>query len=118
SYESNLSYHELLRDFLTSICDRTQTPVYCTTEQRFTGYLTTPPALELATKRLRGGKTGVLTYSLSKISSTAISVTAPSGRTVLSVAAGIVGHGKRTVSWNVPRRAGIYTVRISATDLA
>ena len=74
--------------------------------------------LELATKRLRGGKTGVLTYSLSKISSTAISVTAPSGRTVLSVAAGIVGHGKRTVSWKVPRRAGIYTVRISATDLA
>ncbi len=118
SYESNLSYHELLRDFLTSICDRTQTPVYCTTEQHFTGYLTTPPVLELATKRLRGGKTGVLTYSLSKISSTAISVTAPSGRTVLSVAAGTVGHGTRTVSWNVPRRAGIYTVRISATDLA
>ena len=118
SYESNLSYHELLRDFLTSLCDRTQTPVYCTTEQHFTGYLTTPPVLKLATKRLRGGKTGVLTYSLSKISSTAISVTAPSGRTVLSVAAGTVGHGTRTVSWNVPRRPGIYTVRISATDLA
>ena len=32
------------------------------------------------TKRLRGGKTGVLTYSLSKISSTAISVTAPDGQ--------------------------------------
>ncbi|MEZ0293317.1 MAG: D-glucuronyl C5-epimerase family protein [Solirubrobacteraceae bacterium] len=118
SYESNLSYHELLRDFLTSLCDRTQTPVYCTTEQHFTGYLTTPPVLKLATKRLRGGKSGVLTYSLSKISSTAISVTAPSGRTVLSVAAGTVGHGTRTVSWNVPRRPGIYTVRISATDLA
>ena len=74
--------------------------------------------LKLATTRLRGGKTGVLTYSLSKISSTAISVTAPSGKPVLSVSAGTVGYGKRTVSWNVPRKAGIYTVRISATDLA
>jgi hypothetical protein len=118
SYESNLSYHVLLRDFLTSLCDRTATPVYCTTEQRFTGYLTTPPALELATTRLRGGRTGVLTFSLSKISSTAITVTAPDGRTVLSVSAGTVGHGKRTVSWNVPRKAGVYTARIAATDLA
>lgn len=118
SHESSLSYHELLRDFLTSICDRTSTPVYCTAAQHFTDYLTTPPLLKLSTRRLRGGKTRVLRFSLSKISSTAISVTAPDGRTVLSVSAGTVGRGKRTVSWNVPRKAGTYTVVISATDLA
>ena len=45
-------------------------------------------------------------------------VTAPSGRTVLSVAAGVVGRGTRTVAWKVPRRAGEYTLRVDATDLA
>ena len=45
-------------------------------------------------------------------------MTAPDGRTALSVSAGTVGHGTRTVSWKVPRKPGIYTVRISATDLA
>ena len=45
-------------------------------------------------------------------------VTAPSGRTVLSVAAGVVGRGTRSVAWRVPRRAGEYTVQVDATDLA
>ena len=45
-------------------------------------------------------------------------MTAPSGRTRLSVAAGVVGHGARTVAWNVPRKAGEYTLRVDATDLA
>ena len=37
---------------------------------------------------------------------------------MLSVAAGTVGRGTRTVSWKVPRKRGDYTVRIDATDLA
>ena len=45
-------------------------------------------------------------------------VTAPSGRSVLSVVAGVVGHGTRTVAWKPPRRPGEYTLRIAATDLA
>jgi hypothetical protein len=47
-----------------------------------------------------------------------VTVTAPNGKSVLSVAAGTVGRGTRTVSWTVPRKAGDYTVRIAATDLA
>ena len=43
---------------------------------------------------------------------------APSGRVVLSVAAGVVGRGSRTVAWKVPRRAGDYTLQVGATDLA
>jgi hypothetical protein len=118
SYESNLNYHTLLRDFLTSLCDRTGTAVYCTTEDNFTRYLSTPPVLKLSTTRLRGGRSGVIRFTLSKIASTYISVTAPDGRTVLSVSAGTVGYGKRTVSWSVPRKPGAYTVRISAVDPA
>jgi hypothetical protein len=116
--ESDLHYHVLLRDFLASLCDRTAEPVYCTAESHFTSYLTVPPELDLRTARVRGGKLGGLRFSLSKISSAMLRVTAPTGRQVLSVAAGVVGRGTRSVAWSVPRKAGVYTVRVDATDLA
>jgi hypothetical protein len=116
--ESDLSYHTLLRDFLTNLCDRTEEPVYCDAETNFTAYLTVPPELQLDTTRVRGGKPATLAFTLSKISRTSLTVTAPNGKQVLAVSAGTVGRGKRTVSWNVPRKAGDYLVRIAATDLA
>lgn len=116
--ESDLSYHTLLRDFLTNLCDRTGVPEYCDAELHFTTYLTVPPELALRTTRIRGGKAGTLEFSLSKISRTSVSVTAPDGKRVLSVAAGTVGRGTRTVAWTPPRKPGIYAVRIDATDLA
>jgi hypothetical protein len=116
--ESDLSYHTLLRDFLTNLCDRTGAPQYCDAEAHFTEYLTIPPELALTTTRVRGGKPATLAFTLSKISRTSLTVTAPDGKTVLSVSAGVVGRGTRTVSWTVPRKKGVYTVRIAATDLA
>jgi hypothetical protein len=116
--ESDLHYHTLLRDFLAGLCDRTAEPVYCTAESHFSGYLTTPPAIGVRTTRLRGGTTRTLRFSLSKISRVSVRVTAPNGRTMLSVAAGVVGRGTRAVAWKVPRRAGRYTLQVDATDLA
>jgi hypothetical protein len=116
--ESDLSYHMLLRDFLTNLCDRTAEPVYCTAASHFTSYLTTPPLLRVLTKRLRGGATRTLRFTLSKISRATLAVTAPDGRAVLSIALGAVGRGTRTVAWKVPRKAGDYTVTVNATDLA
>jgi len=116
--ESDLSYHTLLRDFLTNLCLRTQALQYCDAEAHFTEYLEVPPLLALKTTRVRGGTDAKLAFTLSKISRTSISVIDPGGRTVLAVSAGTVGFGTRTVAWAVPRRAGTYTVRISATDLA
>jgi hypothetical protein len=116
--ESDLSYHTLLRDFLTNLCDRTQAVEYCDAETNFTAYLTTPPELKLSTTRVRGGKATTLAFTLSKIARTTVTVTAPDGKRVLSVAAGTVGHGRRTVAWTPPKKAGDYTVTIAATDLA
>ncbi len=116
--ESDLGYHTLLRDFLAGLCDRTGAEVYCGAEAHFTAYLTTPPELAVRTRRVRGGTDAVLRFSLSKIARTTITVTAPDGERVLSVAAGTVGRGTRTVSWDVPRRRGGYVVRVDATDLA
>ena len=32
--------------------------------------------------------------------------------------AGVIGRGTRSVTWTVPRRPGVYTVALAATDLA
>ena len=116
--ESDLHYHTLLRDFLASLCDRTAEPVYCTAESHFTGYLTTPPQIVLRTTRVRGGEERQLRFSLSKISRATVRVTDAGGRTVLSIAAGVVGRGTRAVAWKVPRKPGAYMLRVDATDLA
>ena len=48
AWSSTLPYHELLRDFLRNLCDRTGVAVYCDTAQRFTQDLRDPPALDAA----------------------------------------------------------------------
>ena len=116
SYESNLSYHQLLTDFLKSLCERTVDPVYCGARERFESYVREAPRLELVTRRLRGGRTGSIRFDLSKISRVGIRVTR-CDRVLLSRAL-TMGYGRRGFAWAVPRRAGRYAVRLTAVDLA
>ena len=46
-HESSRDYHELLREFLQSMCSRRLGAVYCTYARRYRGYQTDPPVLEL-----------------------------------------------------------------------
>ncbi len=115
--ESDLSYHQLLRAFLRSMCTRTEDPVYCDTELRLAQYELEPPQLELVTQTLRGGTDGKLRLRLSKISRVGLRV--ERGGTVVSVrSAVVVGHGTPYLRWPVPRKAGEYDVRLTAVDLA
>ena len=116
--ESDLGYHTLLRDFLASLCDRTAQPVYCDAESHFTSYLTVPPALSVRTLRVRGGTRRALRFSLSKIARVSVRVVGPDGRAALTLPATVLGHGTRSISWAVPRKPGVYTVRLGAVDLA
>jgi D-glucuronyl C5-epimerase C-terminus len=116
--ESDLAYHELLRDFLVNLCDRTAATQFCTTATHFTTYLSVPPEIELRTDELRGGKDGTLAFSLSKISTATVTVTAPDGRQILRSGLGRVGRGTHALQWAVPRKAGTYALRVDATDLA
>ena len=75
-HESDLSYHQLLRSFLRSMCTRTQDPVYCDTELRFAQYELEPPQLSLVTTTLRGGTLGKVRLRLSKISRVGLRVSA------------------------------------------
>jgi hypothetical protein len=115
--ESTLSYHDLLQGFLANLCSRTKITVYCTTSDHFVAYKSVPPQITVHPKRLRGGRYGRVRFDLSKVSSVTLQITR-GARTVEARPFGAVGYGKRTFGWKVPRRAGTYTVVLSATDLA
>ena len=116
--EANLNYHQLNGQFLQSLCTRLATEPYCGMAARFGEYTRQPPVLELVTARLRGGKAGSVRFRLSKISRVALTVVDGSGRIVHTASFAIAAHGTRSFAWNVPRKPGIYAVRINATDLA
>ncbi len=90
--------------------------VYCTTAQRFTSDLSTPPAVALLSKSLRGGTRAGVQMSLSKISTVAMTVRQGS-RVVWSNRA-TVEHGKPKLLWVTPAKGGTFSVTLTATDLA
>jgi hypothetical protein len=174
--ESDLSYHELLTEFLKHLCERTgkgeplspaaapapaPTPapapapaapatggtagegappsaarytarsisanavspaisadaIYCTTAQRFTADLHTPPAIALLTSTLRGGARGGVQISLSKVSNVGLTIRR-SGNVVWTNRA-TLEHGKPRLLWLTPKnKPGAYSVTLTATDLA
>jgi hypothetical protein len=114
--ESDLSYHRLVTGFLQGLCDRTQSASYCTYRQRFDNYLTLPPAVEITSTRLRGGRPGRIKFRLSKISRVGIRVL--KGDRVTFAGTQVAGYGRRAFAWTPPRRKGRYMIELTATDLA
>jgi hypothetical protein len=115
--ESDLHYHELLRDFLAALCQRTATVQYCSAAQHFTAYLSIPPAIQVLPGTLKPNRTGRLRFKLSKISRIGVTV-ARGTKTVATLDVGTLGHGTKSLAWRAPKRTGAYTVTVRATDLA
>jgi hypothetical protein len=113
--ESPLSYHELLRDFLNGLCQRSGVQLFCSTATDFTHDLHQAPDLKVLSTKARQGKTTTLTFRLSKISSVGVTLLR-NGQTALSTSA-TFGHGVRRITWT-PRHSGTYTVKLFARDLA
>jgi D-glucuronyl C5-epimerase C-terminus len=90
--------------------------VYCTTAQKFTADLHTPPVVSLITSTLRTGSRAGVQVSLSKIATVKI-IVRRSGRTVWSNGA-TVERGKPKLLWSTPSQTGAYQITITATDLA
>lgn len=90
--------------------------VYCTTAQKFTGYLKTPPVISLLTKTLKGGTRAGVQVSLSKISTVRLTVRQGS-RTVWTNSA-YVSRGKPKLLWKTPSGGGTFNATVSATDPA
>jgi hypothetical protein len=114
--EDTLSYHVLVTGFLGQLCSRTDAGAYCTTAQDFQDDLTTPPVLSLITHHTRAGVRTYVHFTLSKESHVGIVVT--SGGTTLFLTSAELGYGNDTFAIGAPRKAGTYTVRLAATDLA
>ena len=115
--ESDLGYHTLLRDFLSSLCNRTRAETYCGAVERFTGYLDEPPVLAVRTTRLRGGGYRRIAVSLSKIAGVTLRIER-AGKLVHTRYVGALSYGRHTLGWQVPKPAGEYTVELIAHDLA
>ena len=115
--ESDLGYHDLLTGFLEGLCTRTDREVYCTTAKNFVDYKSQPPTVEVEPRRLRGGRPGRVAFELSKISTVSLKITRGT-KVVEARPFGVVGYGKRTFGWDVPRRRGAYTVELAVRDLA
>ena len=90
--------------------------IYCTTAQRFTADLKTPPAVMLLTKNLRGGTRAGVQLSLSKLSTVRLTVR-QGGRVVWSNSA-TLGRGKPRLLWSTPAGGGTFTATLVATDQA
>ncbi len=114
--ESDLGYHKLVTGFLATLCERTGTPIYCDTGDRFGTYLHEPPVLEIVSERARGGTVTPLRFRVSKISRVLVRV-ARGDKLVFSRSA-LMSGGARSFAWPVPRKTGEYAVRVTATDLA
>jgi hypothetical protein len=90
--------------------------IYCTTAQRFTTDLHTPPAIALLTRKLSTSARGGVQLSLSKIATVSLSVS-QGGHLVWSNSA-LLERGKPRLLWITPAKGGVYTVTLRAVDLA
>ncbi|HEY8581426.1 MAG TPA: D-glucuronyl C5-epimerase family protein [Capillimicrobium sp.] len=111
--ESSLDYHQLVRQFLEGLCDRTARDVYCDTAQNFARYETEPPTIRILTSSGRAGQSVPVRFTLSKMSSASLFV-----NDVPIASASGLPRGTHTLSWAGRRKAGDVSVRIDATDLA
>ncbi len=130
SSESNLNYHELLAEFLEHLCEKTGkgeplTPttgpipgdsIYCTTAKNFREDEKTPPVIELLTQNVRTSERAGVQLKLSKIS--AVSMTIKLGEKTVWTNNVTVEGGRPRLLWVTPSKPGLYTIDLSAKDLA
>jgi hypothetical protein len=110
--ESPLNYHVFDTNLLKRIANMTQSPVWTARAERFDRYLTEPPVLSAAGPKRPVKKEAQISIWISKMSS--VSVTIAGSTTAMTLS-----RGSHSFRWSARgRRAGRYSVRISATDLA
>ena len=114
--ESDLGYHRLVRDFLTSLCDRTTAAAYCGYAARFPAY--TRERTRVAFPPLRAARVGRparIAFTLSKVSCTTLRVRDETGAVVHERTV-VFARGPHELPWT-PAEPGRYVVQIQARDL-
>jgi len=115
-HESNSDYHELLREFLESLCSRRQGAVFCEYAKKYRGYQVDPPTI-----LYEGPATGTedepvaLRFNVDKLSAVQVTVTRPDGRVVFDRVA-TFRRGTGAFTWT-PKGPSTFTVRVAAKEL-
>jgi D-glucuronyl C5-epimerase C-terminus len=113
--ESTRDYHELLREFLQSMCSRRLGGVYCDYASRYRGYQVDPPELSFtgpdvaATRELTS-----IRFTVSKLS--AVEVKIYKGARLAFQRLATFSRGSGSFAWR-PRSPGLYTVQLGAKEL-
>lgn len=121
--DSPLHYHTVLRDFLRGLCGRLREgrlpadpAPYCALAQRFTDDLGRDPVVGLRSSAATAGRPKAVVFTIDKPATVTMTV-ARGGEEVERVTR-TVRAGSARLIWDRPRRAGVYTVTLTATDLA
>jgi D-glucuronyl C5-epimerase C-terminus len=114
--ESSSDYHELLREFLQSMCSRRLGALYCDYARRYRGYQVDPPELtwkgpDVATE----DEPTAIRFNVSKLSAIEVKVTNPHGQVTFSRLA-TFRRGDGSFPWT-PRGPGVFTVSVAAKEL-
>jgi hypothetical protein len=113
--ESTHDYHELLREFLASMCTRRLGAVYCDYAERYRGYQVDPPELEyVGPATATAGEMTSVRFEVSKLS--AVEVQVYRGSEVVFSHLATFGRGFGSFSFR-PGAPGSLTVRLAAKEL-
>jgi hypothetical protein len=113
--ESTSDYHELLREFLQSMCSRRLGAVYCTYAKRYRGYQVDPPELTFEGPDFATAKRPTaIRFTLSKLSAAELTVSRNDGVVFSRLATFRRGSG--SFSWT-PKGPGVFDVTIAAKEL-
>jgi len=111
----NLNYHELVTGFLKLLCQKTSTPVYCSTYTTFSNDLVTKPSLAQVTIGAVSGKSFKLQFALSKYAAVGVTLSRGSKNYLYTKRDFYAG----TDSFKTPAlKPGTYNLTMSATDPA
>ena len=115
-HESSRDYHELLREFLQSMCSRRLGAVYCEYARKYRGYQVDPPEVTYEGPLTAAEDEPVsLRFALSKLSAVQVTVTRPDGQVVFDRLA-TFRRGSGSFTWT-PRGPSTFTVRVAAKEL-
>jgi hypothetical protein len=115
-HESSRDYHELLREFLESLCSRRQGAVFCEYAKKYRGYQVDPPVVTYEGPAAAIEDEPVaLGFDVSKLSAVQVTVTRPDGRVVFDRLA-TLRRGTGSFTWT-PRGPSTFTVRVAAKEL-
>ncbi len=113
--EADQRYHELLREFMRSSCDRFHTEPYCTLAKKYRGYQTEPGVLTLLGPATAvKGKTASIRFNVSKLSAVEVTVIREGMKEFGKIATFRRGDG--SFAWK-PKATGPYSIRIGSKEL-